>query len=148
MRLKDAVTSKLFFANLEASTRHEALAFMCNAAAEEVSNSPERLLRLTLERERVSPSGWHDGLAVPHARVAGLPAPTVVVARSLTGIDFDARDGKRAGLILLILTPDNQSQHDLLSDAGEIFARPDAIEQAYAANTFLELVAALNAPVK
>lgn len=148
MRLKDALDSRLFFPSLEASTRHEALSFMCNAAAEEVGNSPERLLRLTLERERVSPSGWHDGLAVPHARVAGLPAPMAVVARSLAGIDFDARDGKRAGLIFLILTPDNQSQHDLLSDAGEIFARPDAIEQAFAANTFVELVAALNAPVK
>jgi Kef-type K+ transport system membrane component KefB/mannitol/fructose-specific phosphotransferase system IIA component (Ntr-type) len=148
LRLKDIVDGKLFFPDLDASTRNQALEIMCAAAAEAVSNSPERLFRLTLERERVSPSGWHDGLAVPHARVTGLVAPMAVVARSKGGIDFDARDGKRAGLILLILTPDIQSQQDLLRDAGEIFSRTEAIEQALAANSFLELVAALNAPVR
>jgi len=48
----------------------------------------------------------------------------------------------------LILTGDNQSQHDLLGDAGELFERKEAIDQALSAATFLELVAALNAPVK
>jgi len=148
LRLKDAVDGKLFFPNLEASTRKQALEIMCTAAADVVSNAPERLLRLTLERERISPSGWRDGLAVPHARVTGLLRPMAVVARAKAGVDFDARDGKLSKLILLILTPDNQSQHDLLVDAGEIFARPEAVEQALAANTFVELVAALNAPVK
>lgn len=146
--LKDIVTSRLYFPDLEASSRKQALEFMCTAAAEAVSNAPERFLRLTLERERVSPSGWREGLAVPHTRVTGLISPTVVVGRCRSGIDFDARDGKPARLIILILTPDNQSQHDLLSDAGEIFSRSEAIEQAIAANTFLEFAAALNAPVK
>jgi len=148
LRLKDVVSARLFFANLEASTRKQALEIMCTAAADAVSNSPERLLRLTLERERISPSGWRDALAVPHARVTGLLEPMAVVARAKAGVDFDARDGKPSKLILLILTPDNQSQHDLLVDAGEIFARPEAIEQTLAANSFVELVAALNAPVK
>jgi mannitol/fructose-specific phosphotransferase system IIA component (Ntr-type) len=119
---------------------------MCNLAAETVSNSPERFLRLVLERERVSPSGWHQNLAVPYARVAGLLAPIVVVARSKSGVDFDARDGKPARLIILILTPDNQSQQDLLGDAGEVFHRKESIEQALGAESFVELVAALNAP--
>jgi len=148
LRLKDVVTGKLFFPNLEASTRKQALEIMCAAAAEAVSNAPERLLRLALERERVSPSGWHDSLAVPHARIAGLVGPLAIVARSKAGIDFDARDGKPARLIILILTPDNQSQHDLLQDVGQIFEGTAAIDQALAANSFLELVAAINAPVK
>lgn len=148
LRLKDVVNGKLFIPNLGAVAREQTLQIMCTAAADAVSNSPERLLRLTLERERVSSSGWHDGLAVPHARVTGLLQSMAVVARSKTGIDFDARDGKPSKLIFLILTPDNQSQHDLLVDVGEVFARPEAVEQALAANSFVEFVAALNAPVK
>ena len=58
------------------------------------------------ERERVLASGWDNELAVPNARVNGLGRPLVVVAKS-TGIDFDARDGKPARLIILILTGDN-----------------------------------------
>lgn len=77
----------------------------------------------------------------------GLPQPIVVVARVNNGIDFDSRDGRPARLIVMILTGDNQSQHDLLRDAGELFSRKEAIEQALHAHTFVELVAALNAPV-
>ncbi len=146
LKLKDVVSNKFFMPNLDGWTREDVLQQMCDLAAETVSNSPERFLRLVLERERVSPSGWHQNLAVPYARVAGLLAPLVVVARSKSGVDFDARDGKPARLIILILTPDNQSQQDLLGDAGEVFHRKESIEQALGAESFVELVAALNAP--
>ena len=120
---------------------------MCEVAAEAASNAPERLFRLVSERERVLPSGWENELAVPHVRVDGLGQPLVVVAKT-AGIDFDARDGKPARLIILILTGDNQSQQDLLADASELFSRKEAIEQAVNATNFLELAAALNAPVQ
>ncbi len=145
--LKDTVTSKLFLPAMTARTKQEALEQMCVAAADAASNSPERFLRLLLDRERVVPSGWENGLAVPHARVNGLAQSLVVVGKTENGIDFDARDGKPARLIILILTGDNQSQHDLLFDAGELFSGKEAIEQALHAQTFTELVAALNAPV-
>jgi Kef-type K+ transport system membrane component KefB/mannitol/fructose-specific phosphotransferase system IIA component (Ntr-type) len=147
LTLKDTVTAKLFLPNLAAKTRLGALREMCEVAAEVVSNAPERLLRLVSEREHVLPSGWENELAVPHARVNGLARPLVVVAKS-EGIDFDARDGKPARLIIMILTGDNQSQHDLLGDASDLFSRKEAVEQAVNANSFLELVAALNAPVR
>jgi mannitol/fructose-specific phosphotransferase system IIA component (Ntr-type) len=78
--------------------------------------------------------------------VNGLTRPLVVVAKSV-GIDFDARDGS-ARLIIMILTGDNQSQHDLLGDASELFGHKEAVDQAVHASNFVELVAALNAPVR
>jgi Kef-type K+ transport system membrane component KefB/mannitol/fructose-specific phosphotransferase system IIA component (Ntr-type) len=146
--LKDTVTTKLFLPNMKLRTKDEVLQQMCEIAADAVSNAPERFLRLVSERELVVPSGWENGLAVPHARVEGLAQPIVVIARSDAGIDFNARDGKLSRLIILILTGDNQSQHDLLGDAEEMFSRKEAIDQVLEAATFLELVAALNAPVK
>jgi Kef-type K+ transport system membrane component KefB/mannitol/fructose-specific phosphotransferase system IIA component (Ntr-type) len=148
LTLKDTVTSKLFLPDITAHTKREVLELMCGLAAEAVGNAPERLLRLVWERERVTPSGWENGLAVPNARVNGLPQPIVIVGRSKFGIDFNARDGKSARLIVMILTGDHQTQHDLLSDAGELFSRKEAIEQTLSAETFVELIAALNAPVK
>jgi mannitol/fructose-specific phosphotransferase system IIA component (Ntr-type) len=147
LKLKDTVTAKLFLPKLVATTRLGALREMCEVAAETVNNAPERLLRLVSERERVAASGWENELAVPHARVNGLTRPLVVVAKS-DGIDFDARDGKPARLIIMILTGDNQSQHDLLGDASELFSHQEAVERAVHASSFLELVAALNAPVQ
>jgi Kef-type K+ transport system membrane component KefB/mannitol/fructose-specific phosphotransferase system IIA component (Ntr-type) len=147
LTLKDTVTAKLFLPNLAATTRLGALREMCEVAAEAVSNAPERLYRLVSEREQVLPSGWENELAVPNARIDGLARPLVVVAKS-AGIDFDARDGKPARLIIMILTADNQSQHDLLGDASQLFSRKEAVDRAVNAQTFVELVAALNAPVQ
>ncbi|MFZ1011126.1 MAG: cation:proton antiporter [Candidatus Sulfotelmatobacter sp.] len=147
LTLKDTVTAKLFLPTLAAKTRLGALREMCDVAAEAVSNAPERLFRLISERERVLASGWENELAVPYARVDGLTRPLVVVAKS-DGIDFDARDGKPARLIIMILTADNQSQQDLLGDASELFGHPEAVDQAVTATTFMEFVAALNAPVQ
>jgi len=147
LTLKDTVTAKLFLPNLAARTRLGALREMCEVAADAVSNAPERLFRLVSERERVLASGWENELAVPNARVNGLTRPLVVVAKS-GGIDFDARDGKPARLIIMILTGDNQSQHDLLGDASELFSQREAVERVVKAKNFVELVAALNAPVQ
>jgi Kef-type K+ transport system membrane component KefB/mannitol/fructose-specific phosphotransferase system IIA component (Ntr-type) len=147
LTLKDTVTAKLFLPNLAATTKVGALKEMCEVAAEAASNAPERLLRLVSERERILASGWENELAVPYARVNGLSHPLVVIAKT-NGVDFDARDGKPARLIVLILTGDNQSQQDLLADASELFSRKEAVDQAVHASNFLELVAALNAPVQ
>jgi mannitol/fructose-specific phosphotransferase system IIA component (Ntr-type) len=147
LTLKDTVEARLFLPGLKATTRMGALGEMCEVAAEVASNAPERLLRLVSEREQVLSSGWENELAVPNARVNGLGRPLVVVAKS-SGIDFDARDGKPARLIILILTGDNQSQRDLLGDASELFSNREAVERAVKATSFLELVAALNAPVQ
>jgi Kef-type K+ transport system membrane component KefB/mannitol/fructose-specific phosphotransferase system IIA component (Ntr-type) len=147
LTLKDVVSSDLFLPGIEARTRLGALKQMCEVAADAVCNAPERLLRIVSERESVVPSGWENQLAVPFARVNGLTRPLVVVGTSEQGIDFDAPDGKPARLIILILTGDNQSQHDLLGDASERFLHVEAIDRALAAKSFVELIAALNAPV-
>jgi len=148
VNLKDVVSSELFLTSLASDTKNGVLQEMCDVAAPIVGNAPERFFRLVSERERVSSSGWRFGIAVPYARVDGLSRPVVVIGRTEKGIDFDSRDGRPAKLIVLILTPDNQSQHDLLADAGQLFSHKEMIDRALAASSFVELLAALNAPVK
>jgi len=146
--LKDIVTGQLFLTNLTADTKNGVLKEMCDIAAPLVGNAPERFMRLINERERVASSGWRHGVAVPYARVDGLLRPLVVIGKTEKGIDFDARDGRPAKLIVLILTPDNPSQHDLLADAGQLFSQKEVVDRTLAATSFTELVAVLNAPVK
>ena len=148
LTLKDVVSGKLFLPRMVAETRLGVLKELSEMAAQVVGNAPERLFRILSERERTLPSGWENGLAVPFARVDGLTRPLVVVGKSEVGIDFDARDGKPAKLVMMILTGDDQSQHDLLADASELFRHKEAVDQALSATTFLGLMAALNAPVE
>jgi Kef-type K+ transport system membrane component KefB/mannitol/fructose-specific phosphotransferase system IIA component (Ntr-type) len=146
--IKEIVSSQLFLPNLTSDTKNGVLQEMCDIAAPLVGNAPERFFRLLSERERVTSSGWRFGVAVPYARVDGLLHPLVVIGKTDKGIDFNSRDGRPAKLIVLILTPDNHSQHDLLADAGQLFSQKEMVDRTLAANSFVELVAALNAPVK
>jgi len=146
--LKEVVSSELFLPNLTSDTKNGVLAEMCDVAAPIVGNAPERCFRIVSERERANSSGWRFGVAVPYARIDGLLKPLVVIGKAEKGIDFGSRDGRPAKLIVLILTPDNQSQHALLVDAGQLFSQREVVERTLAANSFVELMAALNAPVK
>ncbi len=146
--LKDTVKSELFLTNLTSDTRNGVLKEMCDIAAPLVGNAPERFLRLLNNRERVASSGWRHSVAVPNARVDGLLEPLVVIGKTEKGVDFDSRDGRPARLIVMILTPDNSSQQDLLADAGRMFSKKEVVDRTLAATNFVELVAVLNAPVR
>jgi K+:H+ antiporter len=146
--LKEVVSSELFLTTVKSDTKNGVLMEMCEKAAPLVGNSPERFFRLVSEHERVTNSGWRFGVAVPYARIDGLLRPVVVIGKTEKGIDFGSRDGRPAKLIVLILTPDNRSQQDLLSEAGQLFSQKEMVDRTLAARSFVELVAALNAPVK
>ena len=146
--VKEVVSSELFLTNLASDTKNGVLKEMCDVAAPVVGNAPERCFRIVSEQERANSSGWRFGVAVPYARIDGLLKPLVVIGKTEKGIDFGSRDGRPAKLIVLILTPDNQSQHALLADAGQLFSRKEMVERTLAASSFVELVAALNAPAK
>jgi CBS domain containing-hemolysin-like protein len=58
-----------------------------------------------LRREKAVPSSIAGGVAVPHARVPGLPEPRAAFARLRDGIDYPAPDGRPVRLVLLLLIP-------------------------------------------
>jgi fructose PTS system EIIA component len=62
-------------------------------------------------REEVMATGLEGGLAIPHARTAGVTTATVVVGKPVNPIDFGAEDGP-ARLVFLILAPaDGNDEH-------------------------------------
>lgn len=64
----------------------------------------EQAEREVAERERVFPTVLAPGLAVPHARIAGLPRPLAALATVPSGVDFGSQMGD-ARVVLLVLSP-------------------------------------------
>ncbi|MBI3270436.1 MAG: DUF21 domain-containing protein [Planctomycetes bacterium] len=56
-------------------------------------------------REAMASTGLGEGVALPHARVDGLPRPMVAFGRSKEGIDYHAIDKRPVHLIFLMVTP-------------------------------------------
>ena len=91
-------------------------------------------------------TGLSNGLALPHARIAGVAAPLVVVGLSQFGIDFDSPDGRPVRVVVLLVTaPDDHETHlQLVADVARVFQGPHVTDQAAAALNATEFVATLN----
>ncbi|MEM9790311.1 MAG: cation:proton antiporter [Planctomycetota bacterium] len=146
LRLIDTLTERHVLMTPSARNTEQAIHELSERAADLTGLDTETIHRAVMERERIMHTGLPHGLAVPHARLADLAKPCVVVGRSREGVDFDSPDGEPARLIALLLTPTNQpsTQIELLSDFAQTFDRPFVRTRAMSVETATEFLAMLN----
>jgi PTS system nitrogen regulatory IIA component len=59
------------------------------------------------ERERLGSTGFGRGVAIPHARIAGLSRPVAGLLKLRQPADFAAADGLPVDLVFGLLSPEN-----------------------------------------
>ena len=60
----------------------------------------------------MSTTGIGDGVAIPHAKSAWVKKPTVVVGKSLKGIEWESLDDEKVHMVFLIAVPEgNGNEH-------------------------------------
>ena len=104
-KLQDFLTDRHIMLDPEAGDIESLLHTMSERAVELTEIEESAIFKEVWARESVMHTALPNGLAVPHARLDNLSKPTVIVARSTQGVDFDAPDGQLAKLIFLLLTP-------------------------------------------
>jgi Kef-type K+ transport system membrane component KefB/mannitol/fructose-specific phosphotransferase system IIA component len=134
---------KSFVRVLHARSRDDAIAELVNALRPSLRIAPELVISETIAREQLMSTGLEYGLAVPHARIAGIKAPLVSVGISSEGVDFDAPDGAGSTLIFLILTPEEDigAQLEIVSDIARTFRKERIREKALRCKSYYEFVA-------
>jgi mannitol/fructose-specific phosphotransferase system IIA component (Ntr-type) len=86
--------------------REELLEILCRLAARGVPGADAAAAKeAVLRRQKAVPASIAGGVALPHARVPGLPGPRAAFARLRDGIDYPAPDGRTVRLVLLLLIP-------------------------------------------
>jgi PTS system nitrogen regulatory IIA component len=75
--------------------------------------SPEELLRVLLEREKLESTGIGEGVAIPHGRLKKLKTFFIAFGRSVKGVDFDSIDGKPSHVFFLVMAPENSAVNNL-----------------------------------
>lgn len=145
-RLSDHLSPRAFVNPLAATTRQEAIRELAQPAAAVAGLDSDQTEAAVLAREQLMSTGVGHGLAVPHARIAGLPRPVMSVGLSEAGVDFDAPDGDPAQVIFLILTPlhDNGAQLEILADIARFFQDESKRGRALRVNNYTEFLALLN----
>lgn len=98
--------TSLFIPELRYARLEPALGEMIGRAVRAGSACAPKLLRDALTmRERAGSTAIGKGAAIPHARSVHVLEPCAVFARSKAGIEWNAPDGDRVRLVLLMLSP-------------------------------------------
>lgn len=100
---------------LEAQHKEEAIKELVSAlvASQSVPKSlAAGVEKAVLRREELGSTGIGNGVAVPHAKVAGVKGVIGALGRSTAGVDFSAIDGRRVQLMFLLVSgPDMAEGH-------------------------------------
>ncbi len=141
MKIQDFLQPQAVLADLTGHTAAEVLAELCRPVARAHAMDAARLVQVLLDREKLGSTGVGEGVAIPHGKVAGLPALVATFGRSRDGVEFRAADGKPAKLFFALFAPENSAGAHLkaLSRVSRIFRMPAFREAILAAPTAEEI---------
>ena len=118
MRVADLVREDtlLIVPALRARTRDEALAELATFLARHHGDvRAQDVARALAERERLGSTAVGDGLAIPHAKLPGVPRLLACFGRSEEGIDFGAPDGKPTHFFFVLIAPESAPGEHLVA---------------------------------
>ncbi len=101
----------------------EHLASLLGSSADERS----AILSALHEREKLGSTGIGRGVAIPHARIAGLTKPRAALVQLAQPLAFGALDGQPVDLVAAMLAPEHSpEQHlHLLAELAELFSQEE-----------------------
>jgi len=107
VKITDFLRPEAVLPDLVGRSAPEVLAELCRPVTAQHGLDAARLLQTLLDREKLGSTSVGEGVAIPHGRLAGLPALTAVFGRSREGVEFRGVDGKPVRLFLALFAPEN-----------------------------------------
>jgi PTS system nitrogen regulatory IIA component len=91
----------------------------------------QTLFESLIGREKLGSTGFGNGIAIPHCRLAGCSAPLSAVLHLQTPIDYDAIDGAPVDLLFVLLVPEaaTDAHLELLRQIASMLDRSDIRER-------------------
>lgn len=101
------------FFQLEADSQEAVIRKLVEKAAENGKVSDEEnVVEAVLNREKEGTTGFGKGVAIPHGKSAGVKEPTLLFAKTVEGLEWNAMDGNPVEMIFMILVPEeSHSEH-------------------------------------
>jgi len=148
--LSDLIAPDAILPRLLTTSRRQALQVMAETLAKSAGVDARAAFEAVLMRERLSGTGMGDGVAVPHAPVAGVKRPVAAFARLEPAQDFDALDGRPADLVFMLLAPIDKGADHLkaLARVSRLLRRADLREKLRTARGGDEIYALIASSVR
>ena len=111
MTLAELIPADHVFDRLRAADKPALLSVLARLAAPPLGVPPAPVAAALAAREARGSTGTGGGIALPHARLDGLAAPTGFLARLDRPMAWDAVDGRPVDLVFLLLSPAADAAH-------------------------------------
>lgn len=114
MKITDFLAPQTIIPALSARDKNAALEEMAGWLAHAYNHlDKEKVLKVLLEREKISTTAIGEGVAIPHGKLAEVERVLGVFARSPQGIDFASLDGGLTYLFFVLIAPENAAADHL-----------------------------------
>lgn len=107
MELRDIVGPEGVFSRLNATSKKHLLQELAQRAEDVLGVAARTAFDAMLERERLGATGMGHGVAIPHARIAGLEGIAGIFAVLQKPIEFEAVDDEPVDLVFALLAPED-----------------------------------------
>lgn len=105
MELIDLVSPEAVLCSVKAGSKKQALQEIAHRAADAYGLDTRSVCEGLLAREKLGSTAMGNGVAIPHARIAGLAQIVGLFARLERPVDFEAADGQGVDLLFCLLAP-------------------------------------------
>lgn len=114
MKITDFLNVETIIPALAASDKNAALEEMAGRLVSYHRQlDKQKVLKVLLEREKISTTAIGEGVAIPHGKLANVERVLGVFARSPEGIDFNSLDGELTHLFFVLIAPESAAADHL-----------------------------------
>ncbi|WP_340109361.1 PTS IIA-like nitrogen regulatory protein PtsN [Pikeienuella sp. HZG-20] len=105
--MKSIVSPEALYVALNATSKKHLMQEISQRAADAYGLDQRAVFDALVERERLGATGMGRGVAIPHARLAGLDRVVSVFSRLQKPIDYDSVDGEPVDLVFALFAPES-----------------------------------------
>lgn len=113
MKLLDFLNEERIIPDLRGTDKPSVLKELSETLVSPCGATPEELVHVLLDREKLGSTGIGEGVAIPHGRLKKLNRFFISFGRSTLGVDFDSIDKKPCRIFFLVMAPENSGVENL-----------------------------------
>lgn len=145
IRISSRLVDGAILADIDIADKNGLLEKLALLAADNYGVDARLVHEGLLERERLGPTGFGGGTAIPHCKVEGLESPTGVFVRLKQAIDYGAVDDEPVDLAFALFSPvhDGAAHLKALAEVSRMFRDESSCAQLRGARDAAALFALL-----
>lgn len=113
MEISEILAPDSVLANLKSGSKKQLLQDIADAASKKCSWESHKIFEALLDREKLGSTGVGNGVAIPHAKLAGMEGIQGIFARLNKPVDYDAIDDEPVDIVFMLLAPEGSGADHL-----------------------------------